>query len=66
MKQKCKTPHDIAKHVWDILSMQGHKLIKEGATLQDPKENIAQLKDEATLFLENKFELFKNLKIAPL
>ena len=66
MKQKCKTPHDIAKHVWDILSVQGHKLIKEGVTLQDPKENIAQLKDEAALFLENKFELFKNLKIAPL
>ena len=66
MKQKCKSPTDIAKYVWNILSDQGHKVIKDGVTLQDPMDNVAQLKDEAALFLENKFELFKNLKIIPL
>ena len=45
-----KTPAEWAEMVWDIISVQGHKLVREGVTLESKEDNLAQLAVEAELF----------------
>ena len=58
-----KTPQEWAKQAWQVLHMQGHRLLKEGKTLETPEENLAELNKEATEFAEKRLPLLKALQI---
>jgi hypothetical protein len=51
-------------HVWELLSAQGHSIVKEGKMLQTPDENIAELTQQATKFAAKRLPVLKTLGIA--
>lgn len=55
---------DWAAFVWQILSSQGQKLVKEGQTLNTAEENLAELTRQAEEFAETNLPILKALKIA--
>jgi SAM-dependent methyltransferase len=63
-QQGHKQPQDWAKLVWDILSMQGQRLIKEGKRVEGAKENMAELTEMAQAFADKNLPIFKALQIA--
>lgn len=58
-----KTPDEWAKAAWDILSIQGHKLIKDGRTLESAKENFDELASQAGAFAAKQLRILKALSI---
>ena len=63
MGQGRRQPDEWAQFAWDILSMQGQGLIKEGKALQTPEENLAELKSEAAAFAAKRLPLLKALQV---
>lgn len=59
-----KQPADWAEATWEILALQGQKIIKEGKTLESVEENLAELTTQATSFAENQLKVLKALQIA--
>jgi hypothetical protein len=57
-------PADWAAYVWNIISRQGQRLIKEGKTLETAEDNIAELTDQAQTFAEKQLPVLKALGIA--
>lgn len=55
----------MAQFAWGIMGAQGHRLVKEGVTLQTPEENLAQLKQQAEEFERLRLPIFKALRIVP-
>jgi SAM-dependent methyltransferase len=53
----------MAEFAWSILGPQGHRLVREGATLQSAEENLAELKRQAIEFEETRLPAFKALGI---
>jgi hypothetical protein len=49
--------------VWQILQAQGQKLVKEGHTLENDAENIAELTDQAENFAGKQLPLLKALQV---
>jgi len=64
MTQGKKQPAEWTQFVWQILSAQGQKIVKEGKTLETPEENIAELTDQANTFAEKQLPILKALQIA--
>jgi SAM-dependent methyltransferase len=64
LRQNKKTSQELAQFVWDILSSQGQKLIKEGQTIELPEDNLAQLNEHSRLFLDKQLPILKALQIA--
>ena len=64
MSQGKKQPAEWAQFVWQILSAQGQKIVKEGKTLETAEENLAELKEQATTFAEKQLPILKALQIA--
>lgn len=64
MREGAQQPSDYAKWVWQSLSAQGQKMLKEGKTLETAEENIAELTSQAALFLERVLPILKALHIA--
>ncbi len=58
-----KRPSDWTDFVWDVLSGQGQRLLKDGKALESPEENIAELKSMATSFGEKQLPTLKALGI---
>lgn len=58
-----KTPDAWANFVWQILASQGQQLIKAGATLTTPEENMKELTEQATTFHEKLMPIIKALQI---
>jgi len=58
------SPADQAAFVWDVLVTQGQRVIKEGKTLETAEDNLAELKTQATTFMERRFPLLKALEVA--
>lgn len=54
-----KTPEEWVQFVWQILSSQGQLILKDGRTLQTVEENIAELRFQASEFVEKKFPVLK-------
>ena len=52
-----------ALFVWEILSSQGQRLVKEGKTLETPEENIAELTAQAKVGAEKQLPILKTLGI---
>ena len=63
-QQGHKQASDWAGFVWNILAMQGQRLVKEGKTLETAEENIAELTAQATTFAEKQLPIMKALQIA--
>lgn len=64
MSQGKKQPAEWVQFVWQILSMQGQKLIKDGKALETAEENIAELTAQATTFAEKQLPVLRVLQIA--
>ena len=59
-----KTPQDWAAYVWQILSTQNQRLIKDGATLESPEDNLSELTAQAKEFAEKELPILHALGIA--
>jgi SAM-dependent methyltransferase len=57
-------PQEWAKFVWDILSAQGQRIVKEGEKLSTEAENIAELNRQAIIFDEQQLPILRALAIA--
>lgn len=58
------TPDEWAQFVWQILAMQGQKIVKDGKALDTADENVAELTRQATEFAEKRMPIMKALQIA--
>ena len=61
--QSKKLPAEWAQFVWQVISAQGQKLIKEGKTLETAEENISALKLEAETFAASRLPILKALQV---
>ncbi|CAK0771314.1 Methyltransferase [Gammaproteobacteria bacterium] len=59
-----KQPAEWAAFVWQILSAQGRRLIKEGQTLATAEENLAELSAQAQMLADQWLPVLKALQIA--
>ena len=58
-----KQPAEWAEFVWQVLTKQGQRIIKEGKTLETADENLAELTTQATTFAEKQLPILKALGI---
>lgn len=63
-QQGHKTEKDCAQFVWSLLELQGHRLVKDGATLASAEDNMAELTRQATVFFEKRLPILQALQIA--
>ncbi len=63
MLQGHKKPADWAKVVWDLISSQNQKLVKDGKPLDTPDENIAELVVKAEEFAQKHLPIMKALQV---
>jgi SAM-dependent methyltransferase len=54
-----KTAADWAAYAWNILQSQDQLIIKDGETLQDPAENLAELRRQATALNDDLLPVLK-------
>lgn len=59
-----KHPADWAQYAWNILSMQGQRIMKEGKALESSEQNLAELKEQAEAFSTTHLPVLKALHIA--
>ena len=64
LSQGKKQPSDWSAYVWQILTAQNQKLVKEGKTLESAEENLAELTAQAQTFAEKQLPVLKALQIA--
>ena len=58
-----KQPSDWAKFVWDLLLIQGQKLVRDNKAIESDAENIAELTKQAEAFAEKQLPIFKSLQV---
>lgn len=63
LSQGKKQPAEWAQQTWQILALQGQKILKEGKALESAEENIAELTRQATAFAEKRLPILKALQI---
>ncbi len=59
-----KSAEKIAESTWELLDSQGQKLMQKDKPLDTREENVAELKNLATIFLEKRLPILKALQIA--
>ena len=59
-----KTPAEWARETWSILAAQDQRLIKDGKTLDDPEQNIAELVIQANEFEAKRLPILRALQVA--
>ena len=64
MSQGKKKPEEWAQFVWQVLSAQGQKLIKDGKMIEADADNLAELTEQAKVFAQKQLPIFKALAIA--
>ncbi|NRR33228.1 methyltransferase regulatory domain-containing protein [Oxalobacteraceae bacterium] len=52
------------RYAWEVLSAQGHRIMKDGAPLASPEENLAEMRQQAQSFAELRLPLLAALGIA--
>lgn len=55
-------PEEMAAFVWQILSRQGEKIVKNGQTLQTSEDNLTELLERAREFVAKTLPLLKALQ----
>jgi len=63
LQQGKKKPAEWAQSVWEVLSRQGQRLVKDGATLENPEDNLAELKRQAAEFDARQLPVLRALKV---
>ena len=63
ISQGKKQPADLAVYVWQVLAMQGQKIIKEGKMLEAIEDSIEELTVQASTFIEKQLPILKSLQI---
>ena len=63
LSQGKKRPEDWAQLAWEVLAMQGQRLVRDGATLERAEDNLAELTAQAKLFAERDLPILKALEI---
>ncbi|WP_293932394.1 class I SAM-dependent methyltransferase [Iodobacter sp.] len=58
-----KHPAEMAQFAWQILAMQNQKLVKQGITIENTEDNIAELTQQAQLFCDKQIGILKALGI---
>ena len=58
-----KTPEEWAAYVWQVLSAQGQRLLKEGVTIESAEENVAELVTQAKEFASKELPVLHALGI---
>ena len=51
----------LAEQIWSVLEAQGHKLMKDGAPIEDPEENVQQLEERANSFQVDRLPIYRTL-----
>jgi hypothetical protein len=64
MLQGKKKSEEWAQFVWQVLSAQGQKLIKDGKMIEADEDNLAELTEQAKGFAQKQLPIFKALGIA--
>ncbi len=64
MSQGKKKPEEWSQFVWQVLSAQGQKLIKDGKMIEADEDNLAELTEQAKGFAQKQLPIFKALAIA--
>jgi len=59
-----KQPEEWAKFVWDLLSSQGQKLLRDSKAIESDEENLNELITQAKVFGEKQLPILKALQIA--
>ncbi len=59
-----KQPAEWASVVWEVLTAQGQKLVKDGKTLETAEDNLAELHLQAQAFAAKQLPILKALQIA--
>jgi SAM-dependent methyltransferase len=59
-----KQPAEWAQFAWQLLSVQGQKLLKDGKTMETPEENLKELTSQAQTFADKALPVLKALQIA--
>ena len=58
-----KSADKLAAAAWEILSRQGQRMVLDGKKIEEPEENIAQLKKLAEEFLSKALPIYKALQL---
>lgn len=59
-----KQPADWAQYAWNILAMQGQRLVKEGKALESAEDNLTELTAQAQAFADKHLPVLKALQVA--
>ncbi|MDY8108853.1 class I SAM-dependent methyltransferase [Fulvimarina sp. 2208YS6-2-32] len=59
-----KSPDEWASFVWQVLSAQNQRILKDGRTLETAEENLSELKVQADTFSEKQLPVLKSLQVA--
>ena len=59
-----RRPEEWANYCWQVLASQNQRVLKDGKTLIQPEENIAELTRQAHEFAEKRLPILKALEIA--
>jgi hypothetical protein len=63
LSQGKKQPTEWAQSVWQLLQVQGQKLVKEGKTLETDEQNLAELNEQARVFGEKQVLVLRALGV---
>jgi hypothetical protein len=64
MSQGKKKPEEWAQFVWQVLSAQGQKIIKDAKVIEADADNLAELTEQAKVFAQKQLPILKALAIA--
>src|SRR5439155_21544017 len=56
-------PDELSHFVWDLLAVQGQRMIKESKTLEAPEDNLTELAVQAREFIDIRLPVLQALKI---
>jgi hypothetical protein len=59
----CTTAEDCAALAWQLLSIQGQSLHKDGVPLQTDEENLAALTEQARAFVDKEYPVLQALQV---
>ena len=63
LQQGKKKPDEWAAFVWQVISLQGQKIIKKAKTLETAEENMSELTAQAHVFATKQLPILKALQI---
>ncbi len=62
--QARKQPAELARFVWNVLAAQGQRIMKDGKALESEADNLAELQQQAEVFVHKQLPVLKALGIA--